>query len=141
MRILAMTVGAALVLASMALAERPAFEGRGKGGLYLYCRQHGLWPLAVGGVDPAKDPAFFAPYCPVQNVTPGYPPTLLLHGDVDTDVPYAQSVLMAAALSRHQVRHELITMVGLGHGFDGQMDDAPVKEAFDKVLTFLEERV
>ena len=117
------------------------YEGRGKGGLYLYCRQQGLWPLAVGGVDPAAEPSFFTPYCPVQHVAPDYPPTLLLHGDVDTDVPYAQSVLMAAALSQHRVRHELVTMAGLGHGFDGQMDDAPVKEAFDRVLAFLDEHL
>jgi acetyl esterase/lipase len=115
------------------------YEGRGKGGLYLYCRQHGLWPLAVGGVDPAQDPAFFAPYCPVQNISPEYPPTLLLHGDVDTDVPYEQSVLMAQVLSQHRVKHELITMTGLGHGFDGKMDEAPVKDAFGRVLAFLKE--
>ncbi|MBI2503489.1 MAG: alpha/beta hydrolase [Candidatus Latescibacteria bacterium] len=115
------------------------YEGRGKGRLYLYCRQQGLWPLAVSGRDPAKEPSFFTPYCPVQNVSPAYPPTLLLHGDVDTDVPYQQSVLMAQALSRHQIRHELITMTGLGHGFDGRMDDPPVKDAFGRVLAFLEE--
>jgi acetyl esterase/lipase len=117
------------------------YEGRGKGGLYLYCRQHGLWPLAVGGVDPAKDPAFFTPYCPPQNITADYPPTLLLHGDVDTDVPHEQSVIMAATLAQHRVRHELITMEGRGHGFDGKMDDPPVQEAFAKVLAFLDEHL
>lgn len=115
------------------------YEGRGRGKFYLYCRQRGLWPLEVGGHDPAREPSFFAPYCPVQNITPDYPPTLLLHGDVDTDVPHQQSALMAQVLSQHRVKHELITMTGLGHGFDGKMDDPPVKEAFGKVLGFLEE--
>lgn len=117
------------------------YEGRGKGGLYLYCRQHGLWPLAVGGVDPAKDPAFFTPYNPVQNVTPAYPPTLLLHGDQDTDVPHAQSVQMAGELARQGVRHELITIKGGGHGFDGKMDDPVVRDTFARVLAFLREHL
>jgi len=117
------------------------YEGRGKGGLYLYCRQHGLWPLAVGGVDPARDPAFFAPYNPVQNVFPGYPPTLLLHGDQDTDVPHAQSVQMAGELAQHGVKHELITIKGGGHGFDGKMDDPVVKDTLVRVLAFLSEHL
>jgi hypothetical protein len=41
------------------------YEGRGKDRFYLYCRQNGLWPLEVGGRDLAKEPSFFAPYCPV----------------------------------------------------------------------------
>jgi acetyl esterase/lipase len=117
------------------------YEGRGKGGLYLYCRQNGLWPLAVGGVDPAKDSAFFTPYCPAQNVTPDYPPTLLLHGDQDTDVPHQQSVQMAQVLSRHGVKHELITIKGGGHGFDGKMDDPVVKDTFARVMAFLAEHL
>jgi acetyl esterase/lipase len=117
------------------------YEGRGKGKLYLYCRQNGLWPQEVGGHDPVAEPAFFVPYCPVHNVTGTYPPTLLLHGDCDTDVPYEQSVLMARELERQGVEHEFISMPGRGHGFDGALDDGPVKEAFNKVLAFLEEHL
>lgn len=113
-------------------------EGRGKDKFYLYCRQRGLWPNEVGGHDPQKEPAFFVPYCPVQNVCADYPPTLLLHGDRDTDVPYEQSVLMANELARHRVEHELITMPGRGHGFDGAMDDPLVRDAFGRVLAFLD---
>ena len=58
-----------------------AYGARAESPIYLYCRQKGLWPNVVGGRDPAKEPAFFAPYCPIQNVGPDYPPTLLLHGD------------------------------------------------------------
>jgi len=113
------------------------YEGRGKDLLYLYCRQNGLWPFEVGGEDPDENPAFFGPYCPQRNVDADYPPTLLLHGDKDTDVPYQQSVLMAAELARQNIEHELITMPGHAHGFDGQMQAPAVKGAFDKVLTFL----
>ena len=34
--------------------------------------------------------------------------------------------------------HELITMEGQGHGFDGEMDNPTVRDAFTKVLAFLE---
>ena len=84
-------------------------------------RQNGLWPKEVSGHDPEKDPAFFIQYCPVGNVSANYPPTLLLHGNCDTDVPYQQSVQMAEAFSRNNVEHELITMEGQGHDFDREM--------------------
>lgn len=112
-------------------------EGAGRGRFYLYCRQQGLWPQEVGGHDPAAEPDAFTPFCPVRQVTPDYPPTLLLHGDEDTDVPYTQSVLMAEALSRAGVEHELITLPGKGHGFDRQRDDPAVRAAQDRVLAFL----
>jgi acetyl esterase/lipase len=111
---------------------------RNRGRLYLYYRQNGLWPREVGGRDPATEPDFFVPYCPAHNVTVDYPPTILLHGDQDTDVPYEQSVQMAAALAVRGVEHELVTMAGYGHGFDGQSDDPAVQAAFQRVLTFLD---
>ena len=113
------------------------YAGRGKEKFYLYCRQQGRWPQEVGGRDPATDPAFFVPYCPLQQVTADYPPTLLLHGDHDSDVPYAQSVLMAAALTEAGVAHELITIPGGEHGFDNNPNDPQVGAAFDRVLHFI----
>jgi dienelactone hydrolase len=44
---------------------------------------------------------------------------------------------MAEALSHNNVKHELITMAGLGHGFDRDMDDPTVSDAFARVLAFL----
>jgi len=55
-------------------------------------RQNGLWPKEVAGFDPDKEPRAFDRFCPIRNVTKDYPPTLLLHGDNDTDVPHQQSV-------------------------------------------------
>jgi len=117
------------------------YEGRGKEKFYLYCRQNGLWPAEVGGRDPAAEPEFFTPYCPQRNVDADYPPTMLLHGDQDTDVPYEQSVLMAEELSRQGVRNELVTMSGRGHGFDHAMDDPEVRESFERALAFLAEHL
>ena len=58
----------------------PTASPRGK--YYLYLRQNGLWAKEVSGFDPATEPHKFDPYCPVRNVTPDYPPTLLIarHG-------------------------------------------------------------
>jgi acetyl esterase/lipase len=104
---------------------------------YLYCRQNGLWPKEVTGHDPASEPAYFKQFCPVRNVTKTYPPTMLLHGNKDTDVPYQESVDMAAELKRVGVEHELITADGGGHGFDLQMKDPAVAAYFDRTIAFL----
>ncbi len=113
-----------------------------RGKFYLYCRQNGLWPKEVVGHDPDKEPEKFARFCPVQNVSKDYPPTLLLHGDKDTDVPYEQSVMMASELQRHGIAHKLITIPGGGHGFDGRIRENPeVSAAFDTVLAFLKQHV
>lgn len=114
------------------------YEGRGKDKLYLYYRQRGLWPQEVGGHDPKKEASFFSPFCPIQNVSADHPPTLLLHGDQDTDVPYEQSARMAEELARQKVKHALIRMPKCGHGFDEDMEDPLVREAFNKVLSFLD---
>ena len=109
---------------------------------YLYCRQQGLWPKEVAGHDPDKEPKEFDPFCPLRNVTSEYPPTLLLHGDQDTDVPFEQSVLMAAELERHSRPHEFIKVPGGPHGFDGVgrgLQDAETAAIFDRVLAFLQQ--
>ena len=86
---------------------------------YLYCRQQGLWPREVAGHDPDAEPRAFDPFCPLRNVTAAYPPTLLIHGTKDTDVPYEQSELMDRELTRKGVEHELITVPGGSHGLGG----------------------
>lgn len=126
------------VLTGTAFAEGRA-EQRGR--FYLYCRQQCLWPREVTGHDPDKEPEWFDPFCPIRNVTPEYPPTLLIHGDQDTDVPFEQSVLMSEELERHGVEHQLIALTGRGHAFDTHgegMKDPDVSEVFDQVLAFLE---
>lgn len=109
---------------------------------YIYCRQRGLWPKEVTGIDPMKEPKAFNRFCPLVNVTENYPPTLLLHGDEDKDVPYQQSVLMAKEMERNGVRHNLITMENRDHLFDlGIMSDPDVSKAFDEVVVFLKEHI
>ena len=110
-------------------------------GFYVYTRQQGIWPREVVGHDPDTEPRVFDPLCPLRNITKGYPPTLLLHGDNDTDVPFEQSVLMARELDRHGVQHELIAMPGKGHVFDMDMSDPTIAATFDRVLSFLKKQL
>jgi acetyl esterase/lipase len=131
--------------ARAAVGTRPVAEGvPERMPFYLYCRQHGLWPREVVGLDPAREPRAFDRYCPARSVTAEYPPTLLLHGTADTDVPYAQSAEMAAALAAAGVAHELVTIVDGPHGFDR---DARLEEhsaagrALARALDFLARRV
>ena len=100
-----------------AISEPPAQSNRGR--FYLHCRQQGIWPNEVAGRDPRKEPLWFDQYCPIRNVTKAYPPALLIHGTADTDVPYAESKMMAARLREAGVAHELLTLPGAGHGLSG----------------------
>ena len=97
-------------------------EGDG-GAFYQYCRQHGIWPQQVSGWDPGKEAEKFFPYMPLKNVTADYPPTLLVHGTADTDVPYEQSQMMAAELDRRGIEHRLLTVEGAEHGLAGAPED------------------
>ena len=65
-----------------------------------------------------------------------YPPTLLIHGDRDTDVPYEQSVLMEAEFKEHGVEHRLITLAGGEHGLAGA-DKAQIDAAYQAAIEFL----
>jgi acetyl esterase/lipase len=121
---------------STAIAEPPAKNQRFR--FYLYCRQNGLWPKEVTGHDPDAEPKAFDALCPLRRVTAGYPPTLLVHGTTDTDVPHEQSVLMDRELARRGVPHELVSVRGAGHGLGG-VDRKVVSEIHDRVLAFLQD--
>ena len=117
--------------------ERP---GGNASAFYQYCRQHGLWPQAVSGWNPFREPGKFHPFMPLKNVTPDYPPTFLLHGQVDTDVPHEQSELMAAELARRGVEHRLFSVPGGEHGLRGG-DPALIEQAFREAGAFLLQRL
>lgn len=127
-----------------AITSKEIAEGnvKGRGDFYMYCRQNGLWPSLVTRHDLQKEPRAFDRFCPVRNVTKAYPPTLLLHGDNDTDVPHQQSVDMANELKRVGVAHEFFSVKGGGHGFDGKgMKDANVAAAFAQIEAFLKKHI
>lgn len=118
-----------------------ARDRKGDGGaFYLYCRQTGTWPKAVSGWDPQQEPDKFAPYMPVKNVTKEYPPTFLIHGQTDTDVPHEQSTMMAAEFKRHGVPHRLESLPDAEHGLVGG-DKAQIDEAYRAAFAFLREHL
>ena len=109
---------------------------------YVYARQQGAWPLEVSGHDPQTDAAWFSAYEPVRNVTPAYPPTMLLHGRADRDVPFSAAERMAAALEEQEVAYEFVSRAGWNHVFDQIEADSPdVQAALREVLAFLDEHL
>ena len=109
----------------------------GNGGIfYNYTRQNGLWPVEVSGWDPHTETERFYPFMPVRNVTGDYPPTMLIHGTDDTDVPYEQSLMMASEFEQHGVAYELVTIPGGEHGLRGG-DPQLVTRAFDEAVAWV----
>lgn len=81
------------------------------------------------------------PFCPIYYVDSDFPPTLLIHGDKDTDVPYEQSVKMMEKLKDFGVHSKLITAKNQGHLFDNDMKNIETKEIFSQVIDFVRENV
>jgi acetyl esterase/lipase len=110
-----------------------------RGRFYLYCRQQGLWPREVAGHDPVAGDRWFTPYCPIRNVTRKYPPTMLVHGTADTDVPYQQSKMMAARFAEVGVEHQFITVPEGAHGI-GNIPPADQERIYRDAAKFLAAR-
>jgi acetyl esterase/lipase len=131
------------VIGSRTISQTPGpgvSDNRGR--FYLYCRQQGRWAKEVAGYDPRVQPRELDPLCPIRNVTADYPPTLLIHGALDTDVPHEQSAQMARELERQGVPHEFVSLPKHGHAFEiaeGDMLDPVVSGTFDTTIAFLRE--
>jgi acetyl esterase/lipase len=112
---------------------------KGNGGLfYVYCRQTGLWPQHVSDWDPHSESEKFFPYMPVKNVTADWPPTLMIHGTEDTDVPHEQSAMMARQFVQHGVDHNLISIEKGEHGLGGG-DPIKINQAYREADKFLDQ--
>jgi acetyl esterase/lipase len=94
-------------------------QGNQRDRFYVYCRQNGLWTRQATGRDPQTNDKWFNSYCPIRNITAKYPPTILIHGTADTDVPYTLSKDMDAMLGKAGVVHEFITVDGAEHRLAG----------------------
>jgi acetyl esterase/lipase len=121
-----------------AVSEPP--PGNKRGQFYLYCRQQGLWPKEVAGHDPIAEDRWFSRYCPIRNVTRAYPPTMLVHGTADTDVPYEQSKMMADRLRQAAVDHQFVTVPEGGHGI-GNIAPEEQDRIYREAAMFLTARV
>ncbi|MEO8425982.1 MAG: alpha/beta hydrolase [Verrucomicrobiota bacterium] len=118
-------------------AVADARERKGDGGIfYNFCRQTGQWPKAVSGWDPRGESEKFFPFMPVKNVTAAYPPTVLVHGTADTDVPFEQSQLMAEEFRKHGVAFQFHQIAKAEHGLTGG-DQGEIEEAQRKAFEFV----
>jgi acetyl esterase/lipase len=116
-----------------------ARERKGDGGIfYNFCRQNGLWPKEVSGWDPRGDAEKFSPYMPIKNVSKDFPPTVLIHGTIDTDVPFEQSELMAREFKRNNVPFQFHAIANAEHGLTGG-DRAEIEEAQRKAFAFVKQ--
>jgi len=114
-----------------------ARDRKGNGGaFYEFCRRQGIWPTAVTGWDPQREEQKFHPYMALKNVTARYPPTALIHGTADTDVPFEQSTMMAEQFVRHSVPHLMLAVPHGEHGLAGG-DTETIEAVNRRGLAFL----
>jgi len=99
--------------------------------------QHGIWPQEVADHNPDSDRRWFDSFCPVRNVTPEYPPTVLIHGTADDDVPFDESVHMERKLSEIKVKHAFLRVP---HGSHCLWKESPAVKApiFRKAMDFVD---
>jgi len=102
-------------------------------------RYSGGWTAKVvgGACNPADDEALRR-FNPEDTITPEFPPTLLVHGDGDSDVPMEESLRLDRVLGARGVPHELMIVRNRRHGFDlrGLRDDA-VAPCLTRMIEFL----
>lgn len=112
-------------------------DRQGNGGIfYQHSRQTGTFSNVISGWDPHKEPEKFYPYMPVKNVTGDYPPTAMIHGTADTDVPYVLSSMMADEFKKHSVPHIMLTVPNGEHGLGGG-DPKVIEDAYERGFEFL----
>ncbi len=72
---------------------------------------------------------------PINHVSSDDPPTLIVHGDKDTLVPYQQAQIMVEKLKQAGVPVELVTQPGAAHGWPNWGEEIkPHADWFDKHL-------
>ncbi|MDW0117876.1 alpha/beta hydrolase [Sporosarcina thermotolerans] len=109
--------------------------------IYMHARQHGVWIEELSGLIPFLEKDKLKKYSPLFNIHADYPPTLLLHGTNDEDVPYEQAVLFAESLQENGIEGKLITIPEGKHQFDNDWELPVVQNAFNEVLTFLNDHL
>ncbi len=86
--------------------------------LYAASPEAGKAAAQFLGGPPAAVPGSYAAASPVDQVSPGDPPTFLVHGAIDPLVPVSQSGELAAALTKVGVPNRLVVIRGAGHDLD-----------------------
>lgn len=127
-------------LADMLISNQPISVGpiEKRYAIYMHARQQGQWIDRITGLNPVSNKSELATFCPLSYASEKFPPTLLLHGTKDEDVPYEQSLLMNNALSDAGTPSKLITIPDAGHVFDDDWSHPVVQHAFEEVISFLQ---
>jgi len=99
----------------------------------------GAWhDVAMLGKTFAEAPELYRAASPLAYVRSNSPPVLIVHGTADKTVDVSQSKLLDEALSRVQVKHELVIVPGAVHSFDLQPKQLDLRPL---VLKFLNENL
>jgi acetyl esterase/lipase len=115
-------------------------QAKGRAQFYLYTRQNGIWAKTVTGFDPVNDKTEIEKLSPVHHINPDFPPTLMVHGTLDTDVPFACAQRLATAFKSADVEHELVAVENAEHGLAGG-DKDEIERAQAKALAFIREHL
>jgi acetyl esterase/lipase len=107
--------------------------------LYIYLRQTGRWPEFVFGKGGIQDGV--KKYSPILSLPKEFPPTVLIHGDNDNDVPISASREMASALASKGIPYQLITPRGFDHDLYEQVNEEVVRNAWREGLLFLQSQL
>jgi dipeptidyl aminopeptidase/acylaminoacyl peptidase len=75
-------------------------------------------------------------FSPINFVSPDDPPTLLIHGEKDTQIPISSSESMYQALLKAGVKTKFVKIPGAGHGPDKEAD-----QVLKETLSWFEEHL
>ncbi|GAB5521457.1 MAG: hypothetical protein RhofKO_37080 [Rhodothermales bacterium] len=106
--------------------------------LYGYLRQRGRWSEIVGRIDPVQEPEAVRAFEPLHHIDATYPPTLLLHGTNDGDVPFSASERLAEAFEQQDVPYRFSQKLRVGHVFDARLSPGETEALFAEVFAFLD---
>lgn len=100
--------------------------------LYLYGRQSGKWIELI-----TSSPEERKMNSPYYYLDAHFPPTILLHGTNDQDVPYSESEAIYTKLKDLKVPTQLVTIPNGKHLFDTNFNSPVVQRAYKEVISFL----
>ncbi|MBL9163249.1 MAG: alpha/beta hydrolase [Planctomycetaceae bacterium] len=83
-----------------------------------FARDNDVVVKFLGGESYADDPDLYAQASPITHVSADDPPTLILHGSIDTVVPISQAELLVDKLKAAGVPHEYDRVEGWPHTMD-----------------------
>jgi len=84
--------------------------------------------VPVFGFSKTTHPHLHRAASPLHQITPDFPPTLLMHGTADQIVPHSQSQSLDEAMTKMGIPHELVLVEGAPHTFRLQQEGIDVRK-------------